>query len=72
MLGTIIYALVDITFNLLCWLIIKTSKGVSMIYYYYTDDGKKPIEIAPDELEKIKQQIELQTKMIEELKEKNE
>lgn len=68
MLGTIIYVLVDIAFNLLYWTIMKTAKGVSMIYYYYTDDGNVLVEIPESELKMIKEQIKLQTKLITEMK----
>lgn len=68
MLGTVIYALIDIAFNLLLWTIMKTSMGISMLYYYYTNDGNVLVEIPESELEIIKEQIKLQTKLIEELK----
>ena len=68
MLGSIIYFSLDIIFNILLWTGNKTASGVSMLYYYYYDmsiEEKKTIDLL-----KIQEQINIQSKMIEELNSK--
>ena len=68
MLGSIIYFSLDIIFNILLWSSYKTASGVSMLYYYYYNipiEEKKTIDLL-----KLQEQINIQSKMIEELNSK--
>lgn len=68
MLGSILYFSLDIIFNILLWSGYKTASGVSMLYYYYYDipiEEKKEINLL-----KLQEQINIQSKMIEELNSK--
>lgn len=68
MLGSILYFSLDIIFNILLWTGYKTASGVSMLYYYYYDipfEEKKKINLL-----KLQEQINIQSKMIEELNSK--
>lgn len=68
MLGSIIYFSLDIIFNILLWTGYKTASGTSMLYYYYYDipiEEKKKINLL-----KLQEQINIQSKMIEELNSK--
>lgn len=69
MLGTIIYVTLDVSFNILYWLLKKTYGGISMlVYYFYNNKEGEKIEINMYDLKIIKNQLELQNEMIKELK----
>lgn len=66
MLGTIVYCLLDIIFNVVFWGTKKTFNGVSMLYYYYKnmkEEEKKEINMF-----EIKKQMFYHSKMLNELK----
>ena len=68
MLSYLVYYSLDIIFGILFWTTKKTFSGISMLYYYYYDidyEEKKNIDI-----NKLQEQINNQTKLIEELNNK--
>lgn len=68
MLGSLLYLTFDITFNILLWVTIKSTKSlyyISNSIYFYNSDTEK---IDKKEIYKIRQQITHQNKLIEELK----
>jgi hypothetical protein len=67
MLGSLVYFSLDIVFNIIFWTGKKTFSGMSMLYYYYNDidDSEKKID-----LNKLQNQINNQSKLIEELNNK--
>lgn len=68
MLGTLVYCILDITFNILFWTTKKTFNGISMLYYYsYTNETKKNKELNFLDIQK---QIINHSKMLNELKSK--
>lgn len=68
MLGGIIYALLDISFNIILWTGKKTVNGVSYLYYYYKGEENETVELTKKEYEDIKNQIQNQTLLLEEIK----
>lgn len=76
MLGTFVYCMLDVLFNILFWSTKKTISGISMLYYYYNDydnDIKEQEQYIENEYPKkinmleIQKQIINQSKMIKEL-----
>ena len=68
MIGSLLYFTIDITFNLFLWVTIKGAKGIYYItnsIIYYNDNTN---DLQKKEIEKIREQITNQNKLIEELK----
>ena len=72
MLGTLIYVCLDVAFNILYWIIKKSYYGATMVFYYiYQNEEDQKIEITTNDINTIKKQLDLQNKMIIELKNNN-
>lgn len=75
MLGSLVYCMLDISFNILFWTTKKSFGGISMIYYYYYNDNNNDnnyiIEKKKDiNMLEIQKQIFNHSKMLKELKSK--
>ncbi len=75
MIGSIIYMLLDVGFNLLLWTGKTTVNGLSYVYYYIRggntqeDSGQmEMIQLSVKELDEIKMQMKNQTLLLEEFK----
>ena len=69
MLGTLVYCLLDISFNILFWTTKKTFNGLSMLYYYLYNYENNSITYEVN-LFDVKKQIINHSKMLKELKSK--
>ena len=71
MLGTIVYALLDISFNTTIWLTKKSIDGIyaGINYIFYTDeDADINVKTDTENNNRLKEQIELLIKQNEEIK----
>ena len=72
MLGTIVYALLDISFNTTIWLTKKSIDGISagINYLFYTDEDTdiNVLDTDTENNEQLKKQIELLIKQNEDIK----